>query len=278
MLTFATEASRAKHKFAVKRNNWPKTRGVAMNPVDHPHGGVRFPPGGRWKRDGLAGANGGFRVTINTLAKRRRFRGMRHKAKRLVSLLPGGRVCCGVLRRRRNKRLDVEAFIGTVLTRLARSYECEAGEAEVVRWQTLWHLAHLARVIRCMAVTVIHVESPMAHLHVSRSPRGTAGRLTGASVSSQQEKRGAAMRPSRGHRGGQPVGGQGARKRGRASPLPSPVLTGHEYRSVAWASGARPWAEIWLRLVRRAGQGEVCRNGLWAPSARRVEQKGLVAG
>ena len=33
-----TEASRAKHKFAVKRNSWPKTRGVAMNPVDHPHG------------------------------------------------------------------------------------------------------------------------------------------------------------------------------------------------------------------------------------------------
>jgi large subunit ribosomal protein L8e len=33
------EASRAKHKFAVKRNSWPKTRGVAMNPVDHPHGG-----------------------------------------------------------------------------------------------------------------------------------------------------------------------------------------------------------------------------------------------
>jgi hypothetical protein len=30
-----TEASRAKHKFAVKRNSWPKTRGVAMNPVDH---------------------------------------------------------------------------------------------------------------------------------------------------------------------------------------------------------------------------------------------------
>ncbi|KAK0622923.1 60S ribosomal protein L2 [Immersiella caudata] len=33
------KASRAKHKFAVKRNRWPKTRGVAMNPVDHPHGG-----------------------------------------------------------------------------------------------------------------------------------------------------------------------------------------------------------------------------------------------
>lgn len=35
MLIPDTEASRAKHKFAVKRNSWPKTRGVAMNPVDH---------------------------------------------------------------------------------------------------------------------------------------------------------------------------------------------------------------------------------------------------
>lgn len=34
-LTHSSEASRAKHKYAVKRNSWPKTRGVAMNPVDH---------------------------------------------------------------------------------------------------------------------------------------------------------------------------------------------------------------------------------------------------
>ena len=27
------------HKFKVKRNCWPKVRGVAMNPVEHPHGG-----------------------------------------------------------------------------------------------------------------------------------------------------------------------------------------------------------------------------------------------
>ena len=33
------KAGRAHHKFKVKRNSWPKTRGVAMNPVDHPHGG-----------------------------------------------------------------------------------------------------------------------------------------------------------------------------------------------------------------------------------------------
>ena len=27
------------HKYKAKRNEWPKVRGVAMNPVDHPHGG-----------------------------------------------------------------------------------------------------------------------------------------------------------------------------------------------------------------------------------------------
>jgi len=33
------KAGRAFYKFKAKRNSWPKTRGVAMNPVDHPHGG-----------------------------------------------------------------------------------------------------------------------------------------------------------------------------------------------------------------------------------------------
>jgi len=33
------KAGRAYHKYKAKRNCWPKTRGVAMNPVDHPHGG-----------------------------------------------------------------------------------------------------------------------------------------------------------------------------------------------------------------------------------------------
>ena len=27
------------HKYRVKRNCWPRVRGVAMNPVEHPHGG-----------------------------------------------------------------------------------------------------------------------------------------------------------------------------------------------------------------------------------------------
>merc|ERR1712043_7525 len=33
------KAGRAYHKYKVKRNSWPKVRGAAMNPVEHPHGG-----------------------------------------------------------------------------------------------------------------------------------------------------------------------------------------------------------------------------------------------
>ncbi|GFZ12453.1 ribosomal protein L2 family [Actinidia rufa] len=32
------KAGNAYHKYRVKRNCWPKVRGVAMNPVEHPHG------------------------------------------------------------------------------------------------------------------------------------------------------------------------------------------------------------------------------------------------
>jgi len=33
------KAGRAYHAYKAKRNCWPKVRGVAMNPVEHPHGG-----------------------------------------------------------------------------------------------------------------------------------------------------------------------------------------------------------------------------------------------
>merc|ERR1712196_611492 len=33
------KAGRSYHKYRVKHNSWPKVRGVAMNPVEHPHGG-----------------------------------------------------------------------------------------------------------------------------------------------------------------------------------------------------------------------------------------------
>ena len=33
------KAGRAYYKYKAKRNCWPRVRGVAMNPVEHPHGG-----------------------------------------------------------------------------------------------------------------------------------------------------------------------------------------------------------------------------------------------
>ncbi len=33
------KAGRVWHKYKAKRHSWPKVRGVAMNPVEHPHGG-----------------------------------------------------------------------------------------------------------------------------------------------------------------------------------------------------------------------------------------------
>jgi large subunit ribosomal protein L8e len=56
------KAGRAFHKYRVKRNEWPKVRCVAMNAVDHPHGGgnqqhMGFP--GTIGREVSAGAKAG---------------------------------------------------------------------------------------------------------------------------------------------------------------------------------------------------------------------------
>lgn len=115
------KASRAKHKFAVKRNSWPKTRGVAMNPVDHPHGGVSHGPfpGNLYHGDHRPAGLAGYldfcfletladmfasRVTTNILVKRLPFRDMLLRVRRRVSSLPDGQVCCVVLKRRRSKK------------------------------------------------------------------------------------------------------------------------------------------------------------------------------
>ena len=57
------KAGAAYHKYKAKRNVWPVVRGVAMNPVDHPHGGgghqhLGFPSTVR--RDTSAGAKVGL--------------------------------------------------------------------------------------------------------------------------------------------------------------------------------------------------------------------------
>jgi len=108
VLTHITEASRAKHKFAVKRNRWPKTRGVAMNPVDHPHGGVSF-AGSCNLQLYLTCC---YRVTINILVRRLPSRGTPPRDRRLVLLLREERVCFVVPRRSRIKSFTVPIWAG----------------------------------------------------------------------------------------------------------------------------------------------------------------------
>jgi len=57
------KAGRAYHKYRVKRNEWPKVRGVAMNPVEHPHGGGNHQHIGHastCRRDASAGKKAGL--------------------------------------------------------------------------------------------------------------------------------------------------------------------------------------------------------------------------
>jgi ribosomal protein L2 len=110
------KASRAKHKFAVKRNSWPKTRGVAMNPVDHPHGGVSI-PGGQLQSwtgnvDNLTFSPN--RVTINISVRPRPSRGTLPRVKRRVSLLRDGLVCSAVPRKPRIKAVVVWFRVGVI--------------------------------------------------------------------------------------------------------------------------------------------------------------------
>jgi len=76
------KAGNAYHKYKAKRNCWPRVRGVAMNPVEHPHGGgnhqhIGFPS--TVKRDTPAGRK------VGLIAARRtgRIRGAQviHKSK-----------------------------------------------------------------------------------------------------------------------------------------------------------------------------------------------------
>merc|ERR1711971_191740 len=56
------KAGRAYH-YRVKRNCWPKVRGVAMNPVEHPHGGGNHQHIGHastCRRDAPPGAKAGM--------------------------------------------------------------------------------------------------------------------------------------------------------------------------------------------------------------------------
>ena len=100
MLIDLSEASRAKHKFAVKRNSWPKTRGVAMNPVDHVR--FSFTTGSAIPILTLSSSLTEV-VTINISVKLRPSHDMPRKVKRQVSLQPGGQGCYVGLKRPRIK-------------------------------------------------------------------------------------------------------------------------------------------------------------------------------
>lgn len=103
----STEASRAKHKFAVKRNSWPKTRGVAMNPVDHVS--VLESAGRRCGAD-IIFYSLTVVVTTSTSVRPRPSPATPHRVKRPVLLLPGEPVC-SVVRRRRRSRFTGDAWV-----------------------------------------------------------------------------------------------------------------------------------------------------------------------
>jgi hypothetical protein len=73
-----------------------------MNPVDHPHGGVSAGNSGD-RLGNVVYLTRRYRVTINTLVRRRPSRGTPPRVRRRVSSLREGRVCCVVPRRRRSK-------------------------------------------------------------------------------------------------------------------------------------------------------------------------------
>jgi len=96
------KASRAKHKFAAKRNSWPKTRGVAMNPVDHVRGPARL-----YTVTHLLTRYSSLTevVTTNISVRPLPSAGTPRKVKRRVSSLPGELVCSVVPRRSRTRYL-----------------------------------------------------------------------------------------------------------------------------------------------------------------------------
>jgi hypothetical protein len=104
------KASRAKHKFAVKRHSWPRTRGVAMNPVDHVCGGKITLTRTTADIDTYSLT---VVVTTSTLVRRLPFHDTPLKVKRLVSLPRGEPVFCVVLKRSRTKCInEISVLVG----------------------------------------------------------------------------------------------------------------------------------------------------------------------
>ena len=108
------KASRAMHKYKVKRNTWPKTRGVAMNPVDHPHGGGNHQHIGKAStisRYASQGQKAGY-VQLKCHTHHEMYSNLR--VLYTVSLLPDVLVFYVVPKRRRTKFLSTVLFFGFV--------------------------------------------------------------------------------------------------------------------------------------------------------------------
>ena len=104
------KASRAKHKFAVKRNSWPKTRGVAMNPVDHVScGRISLRVSDISSNLSLLYSLTVV-VTTSISVRPRPSPATLPRVKRPVLLLPGVLVCSVVPRRPRTKGHDLRSF------------------------------------------------------------------------------------------------------------------------------------------------------------------------
>jgi large subunit ribosomal protein L8e len=102
------KAGTAYHKYKVKRNSWPKVRGVAMNPVEHPvrHGTPRplarppcFRPVTRAHSHMFFSLCSTEVETISTLVTRPPSAARRPLGKRLASSLPAGPAASVVARR-----------------------------------------------------------------------------------------------------------------------------------------------------------------------------------
>ncbi len=104
------KAGRAYFKYRAKRNSWPRTRGVAMNPVDHPHGG------GNHQHIGKASTISRYAVPgqkVGLIAARRvsRLVSLQDLNVALTKILIIRRVCCEVPQRSRSSPSMLESHV-----------------------------------------------------------------------------------------------------------------------------------------------------------------------
>ncbi|KAG8935239.1 60S ribosomal protein L2A [Tulasnella sp. 419] len=118
------KAGRAYHKFKAKRYNWPRTRGVAMNPVDHPHGGGNHQVRHSTRPTVLLGLT----LYYSTSEKLPPLQGTLFLVKKSVLLLPAEPVCCAVPSRSRRHNLvspNLVPFLFTLYFRCITFHQCQ---------------------------------------------------------------------------------------------------------------------------------------------------------